>query len=50
MVNLRAELEIMHLHDKLDALRAGEMVELLKRQAQAVRLLKAQVAKLGGAA
>ena len=50
VVNLRAELEIMHLHDKLDALRAGEMVELLKRQAQAVRLLKAQVAKLGGAA
>jgi uncharacterized membrane protein len=47
-VNLRAELEIMHLHDKLDALRAREMVEMLKRQNEAIRLLKGQVAKLTG--
>jgi uncharacterized membrane protein len=48
VVNLRAELEIMHLHDKLDALRARELVELLKRQSEAIRLLKAQVADLTG--
>ena len=46
VVNLRAELEIMHLHDKLDALRDREMVELLKRQSEAIRLLKGQVAAL----
>jgi uncharacterized membrane protein len=46
VVNLRAELEIMHLHDKVDELRAKEMVELLKRQSEAIRLLKAQVARL----
>jgi uncharacterized membrane protein len=46
VVNLRAELEIMHLHDKLDELRDRELVELLKRQSEAIRLLKAQVAKL----
>ncbi|MDP3175305.1 MAG: DUF1003 domain-containing protein [Phenylobacterium sp.] len=32
VVNLRAELEIMHLHDKLDALRQAEMADLLLRQ------------------
>ena len=46
LVNLRAELEIMHLHDKLDALRSREVTELLKRQAEALELLKAQVAGL----
>jgi uncharacterized membrane protein len=48
VVNLRAELEIMHLHDKLDALRDDQMLELLKRQREAIRLLKAQVSRLGG--
>jgi len=48
VVNLRAELEIMLLHDKLDALREREMVSLLKKQNQAIRLLKAQVQKLAG--
>ena len=48
VVNLRAELEIMHLHDKLDSLRERQVVELLKRQNEAIRLLKAQVAKLSG--
>ena len=28
VVNLRAELEIMHLHDKLDALRARELADM----------------------
>jgi uncharacterized membrane protein len=45
-VNLRAELEIMHLHDKIDAIRDQQMLELLKRQAEAIRLLKGQVEKL----
>ena len=47
LVNLRAELEIMHLHDKVDALRDRQLVELLKRQNEAIRLLKGQVEKLG---
>jgi uncharacterized membrane protein len=42
-VNLRAELEIMHLHDKLDALRDRQIVDLLEQQAEAIRLLKAQL-------
>jgi uncharacterized membrane protein len=46
VVNLRAEPEIMHLHDKLDALRDQQVVELLKRQNEAIRLLKAQVEQL----
>lgn len=33
VVNLRAELEIMRLHDKLDSLRQGEMLELAKQLA-----------------
>ena len=45
-VNLRAELEIMHLHDKLDALRDREILELLERQAEAIRLLRAKVTGL----
>ena len=45
-VNLRAELEIMRLHDKMDALRERQMLELLKRQNEAIKLLKAQVANL----
>ena len=44
-VNLRAELEIMHLHDKMDALREKEVVELLKTQGEAIRLLKARLIK-----
>jgi uncharacterized membrane protein len=46
LVNLRAELEIMHLHDKMDALREKQMLELLKRQNEAIKLLKAQVTSL----
>jgi uncharacterized membrane protein len=43
VVNLRAELEIMHLHDKLDSLRDKQIVELLQKQMEAIELLKAQV-------
>jgi len=46
VVNLRAELEIMHLHDKLDAMRDNQMIEMLKQQREAIRLLKGQVEKL----
>ena len=46
VVNLRAELEIMHLHDKVDALREQQMMEMLKKQNEAIRLLKGQVEKL----
>ena len=46
VVNLRAELEIMHLHDKVDALRDRQMMEMLKKQNEAIRLLKSQVEKL----
>ncbi|HSV03986.1 MAG TPA: DUF1003 domain-containing protein, partial [Phenylobacterium sp.] len=45
-VNLRAELEIMHLHDKIDAIRDQQMIELLKQQREAIRLLRGQVEKL----
>ena len=48
VVNLRAELEIMHLHDKVDAIRDQQMLELLKRQNEAIRLLKSQVERLNG--
>ena len=46
VVNLRAELEIMHLHDKVDAIRDRQLLELLKRQNEAIKLLKGQVEKL----
>jgi uncharacterized membrane protein len=46
-VNLRAELEIMHLHDKIDAVRQLELVDLIEKQRQMLELLEAQVGKLG---
>ena len=46
LVNLRAELEIMHLHDKVDVIRERSIVELLKKQNEAIRLLKQQVERL----
>jgi uncharacterized membrane protein len=46
VVNLRAELEIMHLHDKLDAMRDDQMMKMLQRQEETLELLKAQVAEL----
>ncbi len=46
VVNLRAELEIMNLHDKLDALREREMMEMIERQNETLDLLREQVASL----
>jgi uncharacterized membrane protein len=40
-INLKAELEIMLLHDKLDALREAQWQELLSLQAEQLRLLAA---------
>ncbi len=42
IVNLRAELEIMHLHDKVDALRQRELGEIIKRQDEVLKLLRAR--------
>ena len=46
VVNLRAELEILHLHDKLDALRDKELMELIRCQNETLELLRAQVKDL----
>jgi len=46
VVNLRAELEIMRLHDKLDALRETEMVEILRCNTEALEILKRRVETL----
>ena len=42
IVNLRAELEIMHLHDKMDALRRRELLGIIKRQNESLRILRQQ--------
>jgi uncharacterized membrane protein len=42
LVNLRAELEIMHLHDKVDAVRQRELLGIIKRQNEALRILRQQ--------
>lgn len=42
IVNLRAELEIMHLHDKVDALRHRELLGIIKRQNESLRILREQ--------
>jgi uncharacterized membrane protein len=39
-VNLRAELEIMRLHDKLDALRAEQLATLIKHQSEMLALMR----------
>ncbi len=46
VVNLRAELEIMNLHDKLDAMRERELVELVRGQSETLELLRRQVEAL----
>lgn len=38
-VNLKAELEIVALHDKLDGLRTGQIEQILVRQQQQLKLL-----------
>jgi uncharacterized membrane protein len=39
-VNLRAELEIMRLHEKLDSLRAEQMETLLKHQSEMLEMMR----------
>jgi uncharacterized membrane protein len=46
VVNLRAEMELMHLHDKLDAVREGELEKLVRGQTETMELLKQQIAHL----
>ena len=46
IVNLRAELELMHLHDKLDAVRERELESLIRGQTETIELLKRQIAGL----
>ena len=49
VVNLRAELEILRLHDKLDALRGEELVALLIEQGDRIERLSREVAALSDA-
>ena len=44
-VNLKAEIEIMALHDKFDALRAEQLTELVTKQLQQIDLLTKLVAQ-----
>jgi uncharacterized membrane protein len=46
VVNLRAELEIMHLHDKVDAMRDQQLMQLIKQQGETLKLLRKQVSEL----
>ena len=46
-VNLKSEIEIMALHDKLDQMRADQMAELLKRQEEQIALLTRLLAEKG---
>ena len=46
VVNLRSELELMHLHDKLDEVRERELEALIRGQSETIDLLKQQIATL----
>jgi uncharacterized membrane protein len=46
-VNLKAEIEIMALHEKLDTMRADQLAQLLAKQQQQIDLLTRLVAKMG---
>ena len=46
VVNLRTELELLHLHDKLDAVREEQLEALIRGQTETLELLKQQVAAL----
>lgn len=48
VVNLRAELEILRLHDKLDALRGEEVMALILAQKDQIERLANEVAGLAG--
>lgn len=46
-VNLKAELEIMHLHEKVDDVRTRQLETLLKQQQQQIDQLNALMARIG---
>jgi uncharacterized membrane protein len=46
-VNLKAEIEIMALHEKMDALRTEQLTALLRQQQEQIRLLAMLVARTG---
>ena len=48
-VNLRAEIEIVHLHEKLDDLREARWAELVRQQERQLAMLTELVADRGGA-
>ena len=50
VVNLKAELEIRQLHDKLDVLRESQWAEMVLMQQQQIRMLEDLVRNPGGAA
>lgn len=47
-VNLKAELEILNLHSKVDQLRDRQLVELIRSQEEQIRLLTILVARKEG--
>ena len=49
VINLKAEVEIMELHEKLDRIRSQHLEELLRAQQEQLRLLT-RLADAGGAA
>lgn len=46
LINLRAELEIMRLHDKLDQLREKEILDVIRCQNETLDLIRQQMAEL----
>ena len=44
-VNLKAELEIMALHEKMDSLRTGQLAAMLDKQQQQIELLTQLLAR-----
>lgn len=49
-VNLKAELEIMALHDKLDGVRQSQLTSLLAQQGRQIEMIEALLAANGGKA
>tara|TARA_R110002073_G_scaffold230669_1_gene391800 strand:- start:3508 stop:4098 length:591 start_codon:yes stop_codon:yes gene_type:complete len=49
-VNLKAELEIMELHDKLDGVRQSQLTSLLQQQGRQIELIEALLAANAGRA
>lgn len=45
-VNLKAEIEVLALHDKLDSLRTGQIEDMLNKQQKQIELLTDLIARL----